>query len=143
VTPRQRAIYRGVIALILRNEARDFHTGKRITANLMQDGKIDDHHVFPKGYVDEQLPGTSATLRDCVLNRTLIDKQTNVRIGKKAPSEYLAEIQEKMGDEALQRLLHSHLLPGGADAPLRCNQFEQFLKSRQLAIGKKIQEITE
>jgi hypothetical protein len=143
VTPRQRAIYRGVIALILRNEARDFHTGKRITANLMLDEKIDDHHVFPKGYVDDQLPEMSATLRDCVLNRTLIDKQTNIRIGKEAPSEYLAEIEEKMGDEALQSLLCSHLLPSGKGEPLRCDQFEQFLKCRQLAIGKKIQEATE
>lgn len=143
VTPRQRAVYRGAIALILRNEARDFHTGRRITANMMLEEKIDDHHVFPQGYIKENMPNISATLRDCVLNRTLIDKQTNLRISKRPPSGYLTEIKEAIGEEALRDLLRSHLLPSGKESPLQNDQFEQFIRVRQYAISKKIQEVTE
>ena len=143
VTPRQRAVYRGAIALILRNEARDFHTGKRITANMMLEEKIDDHHVFPQGYIKENITNISATLRDCVLNRTLIDKETNLRISKRPPSGYLTEIEEAIGEEALRDLLRSHLLPSGKESPLQNDQFEQFIKVRQYAISKKIQEVTE
>ncbi len=143
VTPRQRAVYRGVIALILRNEARDFHTGIRITANMMLEEKIDDHHVFPQGYIKESMKNVSTTLRDCVLNRTLIDKRTNGRLGKQAPSDYLAEIEETIGEEALRDVLCSHLLPSGKESPLQNDQFELFIKVRQYAISKKIQEVTE
>lgn len=142
VTPRQRAVYRGTIALILRNEARDFHTGKRITANMMLEEKIEDHHVFPQSYINENIPNISATLRDCVLNRTLIDKQTNGSIGKRPPSVYLTEIEEAIGEEKIKDLLSSHLLPSGKELPLRTDQFELFIEARQYIISKKILEVT-
>ena len=50
-TARQRAVYRGCIALILRSDARDFHSGNRITASMVLEKKIDDHHVFPRSYL--------------------------------------------------------------------------------------------
>jgi hypothetical protein len=140
ITPRQRAIYRGVIALILKEEARDFHTGKRITANMILEEKIDDHHIFPQAYIAEHEPNVSATTRDCVLNRTLIDKITNIRIGKRPPSEYLAEIATSIGDDVLEEVLESHLLPGAKDSPLRCDQFDTFITMRQLVIANKILE---
>jgi hypothetical protein len=142
VTPRQRAIYRGVMALILRNEARDFHTGKRITAKLVREEKIDDHHVFPRRYIADNLPDVSTTLRDCVLNRTLIDKTTDIRIGKRAPSDYLTEIAEEIGAPKLRGILDSHLLPGTDGSPLLCDQFEKFLAARRDGIGAKISEVT-
>ncbi len=96
-TPRQRAIYRGVIALVLRNGATDFHTDARITASIIRDKKIDDHHVFPQAYLEEHRPDVTHLLRDCVLNRTLIDKETNIRISRRAPSDYLTEIRTTIG----------------------------------------------
>jgi hypothetical protein len=138
ITPRQRAIYRGVIALILKEEARDFHTGKRITGNMILEEKIDDHHVFPQGYLTEHEPNVSATIRDCVLNRTLIDKTTNIRIGKRAPSDYLAEIAESIGEDILEGVLKSHMLPGAKESPLRCDQFDKFISLRQFTVANTI-----
>jgi hypothetical protein len=138
VTPRQRAIYRGCIGLILRNQARDFHTGKRITVNLIQEEKIDDHHVFPQGYIADNLEGVSNTLRDSILNRTLIDKLTNIRIGKRAPSDYLKEIRSEQGDK-FQQLIESHLLPSDA---LLADNHEDFINQRQALLWEKIQEVT-
>ena len=141
-TPRQRAVYRGAMALVLRHEARDFHTGQRITANMISEEKIDDHHVFPQKYIAENLPGVKVTLRDCILNRTLIDKKTNIRISKRAPSDYLDEIKAAIGKVKLTRLLKSHLLPPQADSPLMEDDFDAFLEQRQTLIAEQIGEAT-
>ena len=92
--PRQRAIYRGAICLILDGGARDFHTQAVITGKLMAEEGIDDHHVFPSVYLADAVPARS---RDCVLNRTLIDRTTKQMISARAPSDYLADIRSTPG----------------------------------------------
>jgi hypothetical protein len=141
-TPRQRAVYRGVMALILRHDARDFHTFKKITANMMLEEKIDDHHVFPQKYLTESEPTVTSVLRDSVLNRTLIDKITNIRISKRAPSDYLDEIDSALGQGKLDKLLRSHLLPSGDKSVLARDDFNAFLKERQELIASQIDEVT-
>jgi hypothetical protein len=84
-TPQQRSIYRGAICLILASGARDFHTQAVITGKLINEEGIDDHHVFPAKFL-ESTGVTSARTRDCVLNRTLIDRTTNQIISARAPS---------------------------------------------------------
>ena len=59
----------------------------------------------------------SARTRDCVLNRTLIDRTTNQMISDRAPSDYLAEIRNTPGFP-FDAVLASHGLPTGADSPL-------------------------
>ncbi len=141
-TGRQRALYRGCVALILRSEARDFHTGHRITASMVLEKKIDDHHVFPRGYLADSGEDVAATLRDCVLNRTLIGRETNIRIGKKAPADYLDEIEAELGAERLDEVLESHLLPSGTDSSLRGGRFADFLDERQQRFAERIEEVT-
>ena len=141
-TARQRALYRGCIALILRSEARDFHSGNRITASMVLEKKIDDHHVFPRGYLAGSGERVASMHRDCVLNRTLIDKETNIRIGKKAPADYLADIENELGAERLDMVLDSHLLPGGTASSLREGRFSEFLDERQRRFSDRIEEVT-
>jgi len=142
VTPRQRGVYRGVIALILRHGARDFHTADRITSRMITEEKIDDHHVFPQGYLQETSPDIDGTLRDCVLNRTLIDKATDIRIGKRSPSDYLGEIRETVGEDHLTAILKSHLLPSGTGSPLFANDFSTFLQAREQQLEEQINLVT-
>lgn len=140
VTPRQRAIYRGAICLILGGSARDFHTQAVITGKLMAEEGIDDHHVFPAAYLEERAVA-GARLRDCVLNRTLIDRTTNQMIGARAPSDYLAEIRGTPGFP-LDAVLQSHALPTGTDSSLVRDDFEAFLTWRQERLWKEIQRAT-
>jgi hypothetical protein len=142
-TFRQRAVYRGIIALILRNGARDFHNGEKITASMVLERKMDDHHIFPKGFLVETYPTEiNGTLRDCILNRTLIDKETNQRIGMRAPSDYLKEISDIVGADQIQIILGSHLLPGRVDSPLWQDRFDDFIATRQEMIYLQIEEGT-
>jgi len=141
VKPRQRAVYRGIMSLILQNGALDFHKRGKITVQLFADRKnpVDDHHIFPRVYLDNK--GVSTSLRDCILNRTFIDSDTNRRLGKRAPSEYFNEIRTKHGVNETDDLLKSHVLPRGDRSPLLNDNFEEFLNWREQAlidlIGRK------
>ena len=140
VTPRQRAIYRGAICLILGGGARDFHTQAVITGKLMAEEGIDDHHVFPAAYLERRRVAP-ARLRDCVLNRTLIDRTTNQMISDRAPSDYLAEIRNTRGFP-FETVLGSHGLPTGADSPLLCDDYEAFHTWRQEWLWQQISRVT-
>lgn len=140
VTPRQRALYRGTICVILGGNARDFHTQAVITGKLMAEEGIDDHHVFPAAYLERK--GVSpARLRDCVLNRTLIDRTTNQMISDRAPSDYLAEIRNTSGFP-FKNVLDSHGLPSSSDSPLLGDDYEAFLTWRQELLWLGIKRVT-
>lgn len=80
--------------------------------------RVDDHHVSPSNYLEIVKDIKSSRLRDCILNRTLIDRTTNQIIGARAPSDYLAEIQKTPGFP-FESVLASHcLLTGGRLANL-------------------------
>jgi hypothetical protein len=141
-TPRQRATYRGVICLVLnRGNARDFHTKSVITAAMMKQQGIDDHHIFPADYLQKKAKLSDSKLRDCVLNRTLIDRTTNQMISNRAPSDYIGELQ-KTKDFPFPQIFKSHLLPINIDSPLIEDNFEDFLTWRQNEIWKQIKEVT-
>ena len=140
VTPRQRAIYRGAICLILGCGARDFHTQAVITGKLMTDEGIDDHHVFPAAYL-ERLGVLPSRIRDSVLNRTLIDRTTNQMISDRAPSDYLLEIRSTPGFP-FEAVLDSHSLPSSTDSPLLSDDYDAFLTWRQDRLWEEIRRVT-
>jgi hypothetical protein len=143
VTPRQRAIYRGTICLVLGSGsgARDFHTQAVITGKLMDQEGIDDHHVFPDDYLQKQKGIALARTRDCVLNRTLIDRTTNQIISNRAPSSYLADIRNS-ADFPFDAVVSSHCLPIGANTPLLADDFDGFLTWRQDRLWCEIKSVT-
>jgi hypothetical protein len=143
VTPRQRSIYRGIICLVLGSGtgARDFHTQAVITGKLMLEQGIDDHHVFPANFLETKKNISIPRLRDCVLNRTLIDRTTNQIISDRAPSDYMAEIRNTAGFP-FDTVLKSHCLPTGANAPYWSDDYESFLTWRQQRLWEEIKLAT-
>ncbi len=143
VTPRQRAIYRGTICLVLGSGtgARDFHTRAIITGGLMDQEGIDDHHVFPDDYLSKEKGITLARTRDCVLNRTLIDRTTNQMISNRAPSAYLTDIRNTDGFP-FDDVISSHCLPVGSASALLSDDFEGFLDWRQERLWQEIKRVT-
>lgn len=144
-TPNQRAVYRGVIGLILSQNPQDLHTSNRITTALVEKEAIDDHHIFPAAYLAKQ--GVPERLRNCALNRTLIGKTTNQRISDRAPSDYLGDIQgtferHDLNPAMLRDLLGKHLIPAEAGAPLWADDFPEFLAEREQVIWSAIQRVT-
>jgi len=151
VSNKQRAVYRGLMCLVIRKPSLDFHSTKQISAALIKASSIDDHHIFPKGYLQEtepwmsELKGDKEIEIDSILNRTLIDRETNQRIGKNPPGAYLTDIEntikEKSGDPTmLAKILESHNLPSDKNSSLWQNDFNQFRENRAKALGDLVLE---
>jgi hypothetical protein len=148
ITPKQQAIYKALMAVVLRNKARDFHRGTELTATSIAARRVDDHHIFPRAHLNptDEEPAYPRQLVDCILNRTLIDAETNQRIGKRPPNEYLAEVRDEfvpVDHNAFDEVLASHLLPAGEDSPLIEGDFSAFLAWREARIAAAIAELTE
>ena len=146
VTGRQRAVYRGVLSLVLRNHSKDFFSNETLTLEIITSKHVDDHHIFPNKYLERQR--VDDKLRDCVLNHTLIDPETNRSISDKAPSVYMKKIRDEWmadptrGESQFNQLLASHLLPTGVASPFWTDDFESFLSWRQNMIWKEIKSVT-
>jgi len=141
VTPRQRSLYRATICLILASNDRplDFHSGAVLNEQILASSGIDDHHIFPAKFLDDL--GIDPRLRDCVLNRCLIDSHTNQRISCRAPSDYMADLRNEPGFP-METVLASHLIPEGDESGLWNNDFELFLEQRQERLSRAIAVVT-
>lgn len=140
-TTNRRALYRAVIALTLRDKARDFYTGQQITPARITDGKIDAHHVFPREWLKKNESGLGA---DLILNQALIDKTTNRTIKDRPPSAYLADVEKALAEaeNGVKEVLESHLLPAEPQSGLRQDDYEQFLLERQQLVLAELERAT-
>ena len=139
------AIYSGVVNLTIMEGARDW-----IDGGAPNRRELDDHHIVPKVWGRKN--GADGNI-DSILNRTPLGSTTNRDVIRdRLPNEYLPELIEKNGREAVYGVLASHLIPPEAvDALLRVpfslEDFEEFLERRQeairSAIGKLLPESTE
>jgi hypothetical protein len=139
-TPRQRAVYRGVLSLVTRNHARDFFSHNILNPEIIRQHQVDDHHIFPNKYLERK--GVEARLRDCVLNHTFIDRTTNIRISDRAPSDYMQEILDERKEQKFDELLASHFLPSNKHEYFFTDDYRSYLVWRQDKIWKEIQNVT-
>jgi len=149
ITPRQQSIYKALMAMVLRRRPADFHQGKTLTSSSFEGPDyVDDHHVFPKAFVnpDGMPPAQPPERVDSILNRTLIDRITNIRIGKRAPSDYLREIADELAAQGVQlsldTILTGHGLPTGQSSPLHADAFESFIAARRTFFASEIAAAT-
>jgi len=128
VTHRQRPVYRGLLALLIAKGAKDLTSGKALTGNLMANEGIEDHHVFPKGYVDDNLGSVSRESRDCVANRALISAKLNRAVGRKPPSHYVDELLSS--NAGVAELFATQAIDSRCFEALRSDRFDDFLERR-------------
>lgn len=124
---RQSAAYKGIIALILKNHAKDFISGRDMDFTSYKSENIDIHHVFPKDYCIKK--GYLRQKWNSVINKTPIGYSTNRCIGGVAPSVYLDKIinEEMVTSSVLDSYLESHWLDSGK---MRDDEFEGFIIER-------------
>jgi hypothetical protein len=147
ITPKQQSVYKALMALVITGGARDFHHGQALTPASIAAQRVDDHHIFPRAYLnpDSEDPAYPGQLVDCILNRTMIDADTNQRIGKRPPDAYLGEVRDELaaaGDSAFDQVLESHLLPTGDGSPLIAADFERFLDWREGQVAGRVAVLT-
>lgn len=105
---RQSAAYKGIMALIMKNNSRDFISGRQMDLALYKSEFIDIHHIFPKSYCKNQ--NFAEEKWDSIINKTPISYSTNRQIGGSSPSDYLNKIisQNQVAQNNLQTYLDSH-----------------------------------
>lgn len=114
-TKKASAMYRGILNL-LGYDAKGLKDWSSTHTLSMDTSNLEDHHIYPKAYIISKPPlegmkqSEAEQLMDCVVNRTLIPKILNIKIGKKAPSVYLSELEQKINPR-LATCLTSHLIP--------------------------------
>lgn len=137
------AAYKGVMALILKNRARDFISGREMDFSVYKAESIDIHHIFPKDYCEKQEYPRAKW--NSVVNKTPISYSTNREIGGVAPSRYLKRIEEKgqVTKEVLDKYLETHFIDVSS---CRADAFNDYFLKRaaiildaiELATGKAI-----
>lgn len=105
---KQNAIYRGVLNFMNYSAKGLLDWNNTSKINFMDN--IDDHHIFPKDFINRNLSedDPDRDFVNSVINRTLIPKITNIKIGNKAPSVYLSEIKER--NPSIAQSLKSHYI---------------------------------
>ena len=136
---RQSAAYKGIMALILKNHARDFISGTEMDFSTYTNEKIDIHHIFPKDYCIRQ--NYDKAKWNSILNKTPISASSNREIGGVAPSVYLEKLERKGSVSAkdLDSFIETHLIDARL---LRSNSFEEFIIDRAKKLLDAIETAT-
>lgn len=136
---RQSAAYKGVMALILKNHARDFISGAEMDFSTFSNEKIDIHHIFPKDYCIKQRYDKRQW--NSVVNKTPISASSNREIGGYAPSVYLGKLEKKgsVTTADLDRYVESHWINHDL---LRADDFQNFIVDRAKKLLHAIETAT-
>ncbi|RKU07009.1 hypothetical protein C6503_24875 [Candidatus Poribacteria bacterium] len=131
------AAYKGSYALLIAQGCHDFLM-ERTTEDMERSrDDIDIHHIFPRAWCKKEK--IAKEIYDSIINKTPLSARANRKIGGRAPSKYLAKIQEDAGIDgaAMDEILTSHLICPSA---LRDNNFEKFFEDRKAALLDIIEE---
>jgi hypothetical protein len=121
---------------------------KDISVNELISHRGDVHHVFPKDYLKKC--GLKKAQYNQIANFVYMQSEINVKIGNKAPSEYLEELKKQCdggklrygGIDEMKTLdanLEMNCIPKSAFG-MDVEEYEKFLKQRRMLMAKKIKK---
>lgn len=127
---RSSAAYKALNVLVLREGAHDFFWKDTVETLDHEEVAIDIHHIFPKAWCEER--NIKPSVFNAIVNKTPISYKANRMIGKKAPSKYLAALQNheqvQLSDAEMDDILATHRIPA---EPMRQDDFEAFYSTRK------------
>lgn len=119
-----------------------------ITVGNMIDHRGDIHHLFPREYLKAN--GFERGDYNQIANFVYAQSEINIKVGKKAPKDYMAEVikQTKGGklkyggiadEKTLAENLKQNCIPAGFEE-MEFGDYENFLKERRKLMAKKIKD---
>lgn len=132
--------YKGIMSLLVLNDARDFGTFESITVY-----EVDDHHIFSDAKLKKGATGTKyeKTDRNTILNRTVIESQNNrFNIRDRLPSDYIPSMIDAhpRGDVGIKKLLKGHFINEEGFEALLTDDYQRFCTARKEALRNEIEE---
>jgi len=131
ISRRGSAVYRGIMNLIALNHARDF-----LQVDAIEFHNLEDHHIFPKNFLEKRMRIKDSSKTNTILNRTLISDETNRKISATSPKEYIEWIP---GDP--EKVLKPHFIDSECISAMRENNYDKFLERRKILILNKVKEL--
>ena len=133
------SVYNGIFNLLVIQGARDWMSG-----TVPQHGDLDDHHIIPASKATALETGG---LIHSILNRTPLTAETNRHVIRdRLPNEYLPELIEQSGENAVRSMLKSHFISSAALAvllrnPFTSDDYEAFIVERQRTLLEAIENL--
>jgi hypothetical protein len=134
---RNSAAYKGIYALFMNEQAKDWIDGSTIGFTNYFAESIDIHHIFPKNWCLKAENNIPSNDFDCIINKTPLSARTNRIIGGDAPSSYLPRLENRLETDknGLSELLKTHLINAEA---IYSDDFYAFFEDRKKNILKLI-----
>jgi hypothetical protein len=109
---RNSAAYKGIYALILGNQAKDWLSASHINISTYFSESIDIHHIFPVAWCEKKENNIPRNDFDCIINKTPLSGRTNRIVSGDAPSKYLKRLMNHAGvsEDQFEVLISSHLV---------------------------------
>jgi len=136
---RNSAAYKGIYALLMDENTKDWLSGSKIDNMTYFDESIDIHHIFPKHWCEgNHIPRDDY---DTIVNKTPLSKGTNIFVGGEAPSKYLVRLEKRAeaSTDEINDLLCTHLINPKV---IRTDDFYAFVADRKEQILKRIEQAT-
>lgn len=134
---RNSAAYKGIYALTMGGNVKDWVNNQIINQGSYQDFGVDVHHIFPQKWCSDN--GIDDRFVQSIVNKTPISAATNRFISAKAPSQYVGELATKAQiglDEAHAAIAAHHV----DVAMLEKDDFHGFFEARKIALLEVIGE---
>lgn len=133
---RNSAAYKGIMALVYREQCRDFMQGITMDIVKSMDESPDIHHIFPEAYCKKM--GLDKSKWNSIVNKTPLLPASNRQIGGDASSVYSGNIMKKaeIDEVELRFRIESHLVNYDY---LIADDFDHYFIARAKAILKVIE----
>ena len=133
---RNSAAYKGVYALLMARNTRDWLLDQPFDKAQFLDMQVDIHHIFPKAWCIKH--DIDQERRESIVNKTPLGKKTNIRLGGHAPSVYLRGLESAAGISRaeLDGIIRAHHIDVDA---LRTDDFDAFFAARRAALSALIE----
>lgn len=134
---RNSAAYKGIYALLMHDNTKDWLTATKIDFSTYFSESIDIHHIFPVKWCN--VNNIDRTYYDSIINKTPLSGRTNRIVSGDAPSKYLERIKKHAGvnDEEFNTILRSHVLE---PTMLYADDFYSFFEDRKEKILQRIEQ---
>ncbi len=134
---RNSAAYKGVYAILMDENTRDWLSATKIDFSTYFSESIDIHHIFPVAWCQRNnIPRDDF---DCIINKTPLSGRTNRIVSGDAPSKYLDRLKKHAGvsDEEFNNILESHVVNPEL---MYDDNFQGFFNDRKERILQKIEQ---
>ncbi|MBP8960481.1 MAG: hypothetical protein KBG40_08675 [Bacteroidales bacterium] len=135
---RNSAAYKGVYALLLEDNTKDWLSATKIDLSTYFSESVDIHHIFPVAWCEKKENNIPRNDYDCIINKTPLSGRTNRIVSGDSPGKYLERLKKHAGvsDVEFDAILKSHALNPDF---LYADDFKGFFADRKERILSKIE----